>query len=148
MSNFVIRYAVLEDTEALADLAVEFSKEYGLPYDRDSITVTTNTVLNQGFCILITDGDVICGGLAAMVAPSIFNLGLLQANEVVFFVYPKYRGTNIGTQLLDSYEKVARERGCTYVTLVAPEALKKEKLDILYRRKKFKEFETTYLKRI
>lgn len=148
MSNFVIRYATLEDLEDLTKLGIEFSKEYGLSYDEASITTTTETVIRQGFGILITDKEVLCGGLGAMVSPSIFNFSLLQANEVVFFVYPEYRGTNIGTQLLDSYEKVAKERGCTYVTLVAPEALKKDKLDILYRRKKFKEFETTYLKRI
>lgn len=148
MSNYVIKFATEQDIPSLIAAGGEFCKEYGLPFDKESLIHTAHTVLQHGFGVVITDGETLCGVVGALIQPSIFKNDYLQCNEVMYYVYPEYRGDGVGLQLLESYEKVAKDKGCKYATLVAPEALKKAKLDILYRRKKFKEFETTYLKEL
>lgn len=148
MSNYVIRYGTIEDTVELNKMGSEFCKEYGLPYDEDSGVNTMNVVLALGFVIVITLDNKICGCIGAIIQPSIFKNDYQQCNEIMYYVYPEYRGSGVGQQLLSSYEQVATERGCKYITLIAPEAMKKGKLDILYRRRKFREFETTYIKEL
>ena len=91
---------------------------------------------------LVTDG----GMAVAVVAPSFVNASTLVAFELFFWMEPEKRGA--GMALLEALEARARERGARSFSAVTCEGLRAASLAAAYRRRGYREMETTFVRRL
>lgn len=147
MSN-VIRFAEPKDIPQIAELVTEWAEQYGLNHDLDSITNSLAFIISQGVAIVVEERGTIKGTLLGLVHPALFNKEILQFQEIMLYVLPKYRTEGIGRELMRGLDNIAKENGINQLSMVAPMGVKPEKLDKFYNRLGYKKFETTYIKEI
>ena len=82
-----------DDFYALVYLLVEMCIDINYDYDRDSIIESVRDYMlhpDVKCYMMLYDGKIV-GTLAVYVSPSDFNKNIIEANELWFFVTPKYR---------------------------------------------------------
>ena len=92
------------------------------------------------FVIRDVTGKVIAG-LGCVCVPDLYT-GNLVATELFWFVFPDHRG--IGLELLDIYEKWARDEGCSEIRMIHLPRLMPDRLKRLYQRRGYRELEVAY----
>lgn len=144
-----LNLATLEDHSRLVEMSLNFFnaseyKKFGVSEDRVSELVTSflNADRKEKLCIVLRDEDFPVGMLAVLSATNIFN-NEKSCIELVWWIEPEYRGYKAASDMLDLYEYWAR-------TVVKAQVIQMvaldDKLDNLYKRRKFTRSEMTYTK--
>jgi len=144
-----VRKARSSDSLDFALLAKAFLKESKFPFNLDVAKLLENFELaieNPDFCLfLLEDGGDLVGMLVGGIASPLFSKDRV-ATELAWFVEPEHRDGRAAYKLLASYEKWAKDSGCSFVTMVDIDTL--ESLEPLYTRKGYTLTEKTYVKEI
>jgi GNAT superfamily N-acetyltransferase len=136
----------------LAETALKgaaFYREGKLPgrFVPEVFTQTWRQLLGSGIGTLIgleIDGRIE-GALGGVKSPDP-NDGDLVAVEMFWFVDANHRGH--GLKLLDAFEEWAHQQGCKRVGMIHLLQLMPDKLEVLYRRRKYQPVEVHYLKEL
>jgi len=119
----MIEYRLLEtaDLPRLVPLAREFTTAIDNPIiTLEDATFVTNWTkfleLKVGFIIAAYDGPTPVGALSAYIVPNDLN-GSQVAQETWWFVKPEYRGSGIGENLIELFERYARSQGARRVSM-------------------------------
>ncbi|MGH8897527.1 MAG: GNAT family N-acetyltransferase [Egibacteraceae bacterium] len=112
-----------EELPGLVPLAREFEAAIGNPIiqmkEEAFLSAWRKFIeLNVGFLIVAKDAGVPVGAISAYIVPNDLN-GSMLAQESWWFVKPEYRGRGVGRALIELFERYARSRGATRVSLGA-----------------------------
>lgn len=131
------RRAVPADAEALLDLAQEFYREEGYPFDRTVARAAWNALLRdpaQGWAWVIRRRTKTVGYLLVTLGYSL-EYGGRTAFVDEIYLSPAHRGRGLGTKALDLAERAAAEHGARVIHLEVERA--NAKAHALYRRRGF-----------
>ena len=143
-----IRPATVEDLHRLEPLAREFyaSSEVLKRFNTDLFVSTWIRLLDQnGVIFLLEDGSSIVGALGGVLYGDPYS-GDAIATEFFWFVSAKARGGRGGLQLLQAFERWARDRGALEVRMVHLMDSMPGKLERVYKHFGFKPIEVHYSK--
>jgi GNAT superfamily N-acetyltransferase len=146
----IIRLATAADADRLVVMACKFLREsiYGelMPEaGEEQMAALVNNALEHGI-VVVADawGSTIVGMIAFFVTANLIS-GNLIAVEAAWWIDPAWRGGNEGRRLLDAAETWAKEAGATHLQMIAPFG---SNAGVLYRRRDYREVESTFLKRL
>ena len=148
-----VRRATKDDKLTFAFLADTFLREskYSLKMNPDKLLTNFDNVVSQdpeessvSIFLLEVDGRVE-GMLVGATSESLFSDDTL-AVEIAWYVSPDHRDGRKAYKLMNEYEKWAKEKGCTFVTMMDIHGL--ASLEELYNRKGYSLTEKTYVKEI
>lgn len=151
----ILRPALPTDRDAVIALGLCFHAEtpYGelLHVDPDRIGAQFDVALEHGVVFVAERDDVpgpngpeLVGFLALAALPHMLS-GDRYAEEMGWFVLPRYRLGTIGPRLLRRAEEWARTNGCAFLKVAAPEGTD---VGYYYERAGYQPIETAYLKRV
>ena len=141
-----IRTATPADQAALIELGREFSAEAGLPdVDPESLEITLETLMSDGILKVAENGSI-QGAAGALVFPMYWNHNELIAQELFWFLRPKYRSGFTGVKLLFALENAAREQGAKRIMMLCLDSLNGDKVASIYERLNYVPQERTYAK--
>ncbi len=144
-----VRLATSADTARIVAMVEHFleSSIYGRQIVRDPerLAWTTEIVLERGVIFVAEIAGVVEGFLAGGEQEHPYD-GARVAVEFAWWVEPAHRGSSIGPRLLRAFEDWARQKGLSYVTMVAPA----ESGDVsrYYLKTGYAPLETSYVKRV
>ena len=148
------KHADISDLNGITDCAKRFFKyagfeKQGLPLDVESFEeMVAGYIKGQnGIVILLMDEDYVAGGIAGKVETWGFNKDIKLAIELFYWVDEKYRGKD-SVKLLFLYEKFAKALGASKSIMVSVDTHLKGKIDKLYKRMGYSEYEQFYTKDI
>ena len=149
--TLTIRKANIIDTKDILDLISEFYeeglKECGLKFTDYSLNKTAEHFINNGIVIVVEDNETLVGIIGGIVIPSIFDETEKIAQEMMWFIKKEYRKGELAKDLLDRFEKEARDLGAKYIAVAAMGNMRNEVLDRFYRHNGYMLMETQYLKK-
>ena len=144
-----IRLATVLDLERLTEMATRFLQEtaYGrvcgaAPPER--IAPVVSLVLEGGVGLVAVVGGSLVAFCGLVESEHVLS-GERFADEVALWVEPEYRSGTIGPRLIRAAEDWARQRGLSYLKMVAPDGAK---LNRFLRRQGYAAVETAYLLRL
>lgn len=148
----LIRFAKPNDHDALVRIGNDFFefnpyRRHGAELDEPSLTRTLD-ILRSGDNILIVgevDGEVV-GAAGAFVSPTFWNFNEKQGVEAFWWVDPEHRGDGNGKKIRQALERVAKNRGVKYWTMISLELSEPEKMHKMYAKAGFEHIENVYLK--
>lgn len=85
-------------------------------------------------------------GMLGAIAASSPHTPDKNATEMFWFVLPNFRGH--GILLIEAFEKWAKECGCKYMALCYMESSMPEKLQAVYKRRKYKIAEVSWIREV
>jgi len=148
----MIREATLIDISQIIELLKEFFDTADIAKisegDIESSTNTiTNLIKNNNMAIIVMDIDnKIVGCLGVVVIPFYFNSKHLIGHEFFWFVSEKHRGTKESLRLFNSAEEWAKNHGAKSMMMTSL-AYNINSLRNFYRRKKYVELETSFIRK-
>ena len=148
-----IRCAVIEDVPAIIEMGTKFyaaSKcaDVIAGFDPGSFEVTVQRMMvpeSGGLILLAMAGDQPAGMAGVLIYPCFFNLQILFAQEVFYWVEPQHRGHG-GPVLLDGLEVVCKGLGANVMILAATSGLRDKALAELYARRGYRAGENSFVK--
>jgi GNAT superfamily N-acetyltransferase len=140
----MIRKATLNDSELIHELAIQFAENsvYKDFYSTLKLHELIISILD-GYAhnsVIFLDEDT-KSMLAGCTSPFLLGEGLI-ANELAWWVSPKYRSTGIGKELVLSFENWAKDQGCSFISMSCLD----DNLGNFYEKQNYKLFERAYLK--
>lgn len=149
-----IRGATLADIPKLVEYGEKFYQqtrhiEEGIPYNPDEVAILCEWLINvkQGF-ILVLDDDGVVGFVLVVEAPFPFSPDIRTAQELAYYVDEDYRKTGLGVKLLEHTEKVCKDRGVRYLTMISMESCIPRQAEALYEKLGYSRTETSYTKEL
>lgn len=103
--------------------------------------------ITKRVAILALDNEKVAG----LIAGTITDDGLLgkpMASELIWYVSPRYRKTQVASKLITGFERWARDQGTTYVTMSHYNNELGDILSKVYEKKGFRKMESTYFKEL
>lgn len=76
------------------------------------------------------------------------NSGISTSSELFWYLDPKYRSRGIGKNLLDSFERWSKLKGCQRVIMIHMSDLMPEEVKGMYLKNGYEKLETHYIKEI
>lgn len=150
--TLTIRKANIIDIKDILNLISEFYeeglKECGLNFTDYSLYRTAENFINNGIVIVVEDNEIIVGLIGGMVIPSIFDETEKIAQEAMWFIKKEYRKGELAKDLLDRFEKEAKDLGAKHIVMGIMGSMYIEILNKFYRHKGYKLLETQYIKNI
>lgn len=144
----MIRQATLKDLPQLHRMGRRFHEVSGYAevseYDPESVDPVFRGMIETG--TLFTDGQ--SGFLGFIVFPIFFDNSVTAAQELFWWVDENARSTKLGVELLDAYEKRAKEMGASVVMAGSLSALDSVKVNHLYLKRGYKSLDTSYMRSI
>jgi len=150
-----IRFAVIDDIPDLVTWGEKFweltwfRQELKEEYCKQSVCFLLNGLINEdaGFVLVVEDDEKKIRGFALIVvSPFVFNLDKKIAGELAWYVDPQYRGQRAGLALLDKAERIAKRRGCDYISMISMDH--SMNVGPLYEKVGYSPAETTYIKEL
>lgn len=141
----MIRLAKELDFDEILNLSENFweSTIYDEPFDRDHALVMLRISHESGLLAVI-DCNGVVGFCSAVMAPILGSPKAYGATEIAWYVSPESRGGSQGIKLMQFMEKIAREAGVKYFTMVSMYS----SMDVgsIYERLGYRKTETSYTK--
>ena len=149
--TLTIRKANIIDTKDIMDLIAEFYeeglKECGLKFTDYSLYKTAEKFINNGIVIVVEDNETLVGIIGGIVIPSIFDETEKIAQEMMWFIKKDYRKGELAKDLLQRFEKEARDLGANHIAVAAMGNMRNEVLDRFYRHNGYTLMETQYIRK-
>lgn len=119
MTNCLIRDAEEDDVEAIVAMSEKFYAttyytEFA-PFDADSCSHIILGLITAGTLLVAEVEGKLVGMIGVVVHPFLFNVNVVQASEIVWWLDPDYRKTNTAKMLMQAMENRAKEQ---YVDLM------------------------------
>ena len=127
----MFKYATHDDVDDCLVCAEHFIKHYGLEWDKESVSVTLNNIIDNGVFILAEINNKIVGGAAAITVPNPWNFKQVFFQELFWWVEPEYRDTSVGIKLLKLLEKEAPDNATIALSILPNTNIKPETLSKL-----------------
>lgn len=137
--RMVIRALTVAELPQAARFGADFYAEANAPgvFRPDFFSALWTALIGNGSGIILGlfEGEDLVGGLAAMVAPDIYD-GRLIATEFFWYTRPEYRHGTYPIRLIRAYEQWAAEKGVAScdIRMTAIEGLNDEQIGRLYRK--------------
>jgi GNAT superfamily N-acetyltransferase len=151
----ILRRAVEADRPAVVALAMTFfeASTYSavITVDPGLVGLQFDMALETGVVFVAERDDIVPPGGPELVGflalvPLIHLLsGDRYAEEMAWFVGPRYRSGTVGPRLLRRAEEWARENGCVFLRMAAPHSTD---VGRFYETQGYQAIETAYLKRV
>jgi|SRR5690606_508806 len=150
-----IRFIREEDTEKVYGMAEKFLAESPflseLTIEPQSVANIVRTATKQEqlvFWVAEDKGELV-GMLAVFIVPSPFNVSVLVADEMVWWVDPRYRKT-LGSEMLSKALSYCKDRGAKFFVMkyIHDGSVPIDKIQKVFKRKGFDTVETTVVKRL
>ncbi len=109
-------------------------------YDRESVAVLLNHLIENPDGILICDDDGMIGGLCH---PHPFNISTKVGQELFW-----YSEGDTGLALLDAAEAKAKEIGAKFWSMICEETMRPKVVGRLYERRGYRPLEHSYIKEL
>lgn len=142
-----IRLVRLDELDAVAAIGLGFYEEGRLPGSMISscFVASWSAFLSSGVGVIygMYEEEVLCGVVGGLKYPDP-NDGDLVVSECFWFVVKEKRGR--GIELLDAFERWAKEEGAKRIIMVHLSGLMPERIKLLYERRGYKEIEVHYVK--
>jgi GNAT superfamily N-acetyltransferase len=100
--------------------------------------------LSNGIVLVAESEGIVVGVIAAQYIQGL-SMGKF-ADEIIWYVEPEHRG--IGLMLFDQFLEGCKRDGCTGVCMVAYNNNSFDMVDMIYKRKGFREIERKYFKEL
>ena len=144
----IIRDVEARDIPYVVKYAQDFMEYYPVPldYNIDDLMQTLIQVAENGIFLVAEKDGIIVGGLGAIVAPHYYAPMHLIASELFLWVDEGHRNSTIGPRLLKSFEEVAEEVGCKYISMTS--TVRTPNFKDYLERKGYREAETSYLREV
>lgn len=116
-TDVLYRRAVLSDYAEIVNILREIQKILpGFKEDADESKIKALIELDHFYVNLATVGDTVVGCMLG-VASEVYCTREVHAYELVLYVAPSHRKTDISVTLLDGFEKWAKSKGATQAWL-------------------------------
>jgi GNAT superfamily N-acetyltransferase len=148
-SSPMISVATQQDLDQLGVMGSLFAQQYGQNLMKFNPQIFIKTMKEYmakalGTVLCSHEGFDLTGAIAGALYPNVFD-GELCASEFFWYVWPgATKGT--GTCLIEGFEKWARKRGATRVTMAYMVHNEPERLAAFYTKRGYLAFETHYVK--
>lgn len=149
MTDYTIRPATEADIPTCLEMGVKFhaSTDYAayIPFCRDTVAANGRVCITNGLLnVAERDGELI-GIVGLIFGPSIFNVAVLCAYEVMWWVNPEEQATGVGKALVASVEPICKDKGVRAIHMLhlhnsPPQAA------ALYERLGYHNAESTFIK--
>lgn len=146
-TGFRIEEKHLRNLKQTLDLIEEFKEEADLPfYDRQSVKdLTQYVVQNQdGVGFSLHKDDKVIGFIGGFFTQYLYDNTKYVLNEVLWFVTKEARGTKHSLKLLNLFLEAGKE--ADGITFTNQEQLNSSGLDLVLKRKGFRQMERNYIK--
>lgn len=137
------------DLESMTPMAIAFYEEHGLPgaVREDVFEENWSKWWAAGFAVVVgafIDGKLVgtAGGLLVNAA----NDGVLEANEMFWYVMPEYRSGTVGLQLLRAWEHACESAGARRISMIRLWGPDGERIGAWLERKGYRPVEVHYYK--
>lgn len=144
----MIRQANISDFDSILDLSEEFWKhtQFDEPFERDHTLLMVSQAFDHGLLAVLEIDEKIVGFVAGVKS---FLLGSTQAlcgTELAWWVDSKHRQGKNGVGLLLFIEKLAKEQGLKYWSMLSMESCNPEYANSIYDKMGYMKTETNYTK--
>lgn len=141
-----IRFATYNDLTAITGFIITLCKSLKLDYELDTIHNTVFLGIDKGIGLVAEIDNKVVGCLAVLIYPSLVNKNL-EAQELLWYVLPKYRKLKVGIELYQSLEEVCKRRNIKRLFMMAPRN-KSKSFECYYNKNKFTKIETSFVKEL
>jgi len=93
-----------------------------------------------------TDREGVVGMIGGLSTPLYFNYSHLHAQEMFWWVDPSQRASRVGVELLNRFEKWAKDKGAKTIQMGTVAKINPETLAAFYERKGYESAENSYIK--
>ena len=143
----MIRLAEIDDIPHIIDMAKTFWEKtvYDEPINEETISAMCHLCIqNKLMCVLDIEGPKGFGCLTkgALLGDHRVTVG----TEVAWWVEPEYRESGYGIELLKMLEKLAKDAGIKYFTMVYMESCMPEVIKEIYQKMGYNRHEISYMK--
>ena len=142
----MIREATSKDKYGILNLARSFFdtrlNDLGYEFDEVEAPKHFDLLFNNTISLVYEKDREILGCIFGMVSANYFCKGK-TCQEIAWFVNPEHRG--VGVKLLIKFEKMAKEKGCDSISMIA---LENDRVNEFYLKNKYTPQQHTYIKRI
>ena len=150
----IVRRALVEDIERVADLGQKFFDESGyvglIEFDRPTILDLIEKSFDDqyNFGIFVAETDLIIGIAGIMAVPFFFNRNHSIAQELFWYVEPDERGGRAGIMLYHAIDQWVRQKASTILGMTALENESRESVESFYKKMGFKPSDHGWIKEI
>jgi len=116
-----IRPATREDVPRIVEMAEQFyattSYPGFAPLEKVSAAGLAIITMEHGVLLAVEHEGYVCGMVSLSFEPFTFNVNVLVANEIAWWLDPEVRGLGIATELLASMEDACRAKGINVIRM-------------------------------
>ena len=146
-----LREITLEEVPIMTPLATAFYAEADLPGEviPEVFEEKWKNWINLGigFAVGAWNGDDFLGGIGGLLYPAVTD-DVIEAAEMFFYILPKARGSRVGADLLDEFERVGTEKGAQRIAMICLTDETGEIMDKAYRKRGYRPVEVRYCKEV
>lgn len=150
-----VRFVREEDAERVYGMTEKFFAESPflseLSAEPQSIANLVRTAARQEQLVgwVAEDKGELVGMLAVLIVPNPFNVSVLVADEMAWWVDPRYRKT-LGSEMLSKAVSYCKDRGAKFFVMkyIHDGSVPIDKIQKVFKRKGFDTVETTVVKRL
>jgi ribosomal protein S18 acetylase RimI-like enzyme len=117
----IIRPATVSDVDAIVAMAERFypTSGYGAiaPLAKESAAGLALVTMRDGVMLVAESDGKLAGMVCLFVEPYLFNVEVVIAQEVVWWIEPEDRGGMLAARLLKAAEAASRARGATVIRM-------------------------------
>jgi hypothetical protein len=125
---YKIEKATLDDLPQCLVCAEKFINFYGFTWNPDSVAKFIRYILDNGVFLVAKQKDTVIGGIAAMLAPNLWDSNDVIFQEMFWWVEEDYRQGSVGIRLLLELEKQAPENATVVLSVLPKSNIKDETL--------------------
>ncbi|WP_315809457.1 GNAT family N-acetyltransferase [Pseudomonas sp. C9-3] len=144
----MIRRGLRCDVPEIVELARHFWREtiYDEPFCADSVRLMVELAHEQGLLAVLEEEAGVVGFVAGCKGALLGNAAVLTGTELAWWIEPEYRQGRKGIELMQYIERLAREQGIRYWTMVSMESSSPETANRIYQRLGYAKTETSFTK--
>lgn len=148
----MIRDAVIDDIDAIVEMAVEFWKlnplGENIPADKISIEMFVKFCLEQKLLCVLSIDDVIEGFAAGIKSVALGNSSVAIGTELAWWVNPDHRHGRNGIGLMIYLERLAKKAGIRFWSMVFMQTSMPDEIQNIYEKLNYNKTETSYTKEL
>ena len=145
----MIHKADIKDLHMVFPLCDSFSAESKfVTYDKEVFVNSWTSLIerNQGVIFIKEDYGIV--GFIGGVSYTEPHSGILTSSEMFWYIDPKHRAMGYGKNLLDSFERWSKDRGCKVIIMIHMSDLMPKEVKNFYLKNGYEKLQTSYIKEI
>ena len=142
----MVRQGEARDLQDIVRMAREFWKHtiFDEEYDPYMVEAMAQNCMDQGLMAVLDIDDSVRGFACGVAGPLMASAEVLSGTEVAWWVDPEHRSGKNGIQLLIELEKMAKNQGVKYWSMIFMESSMPDKIEGIYQKMGYNKSETSY----